>query len=79
VLGIALDKDERYKMIVDPSIALDAIIIYAFKYHYSIHADIVRDDKEHNAIMLIIKNKDKQSIHISKRARMLIEQTLQFI
>ncbi len=71
MLAIALGRDERYKVIVDKDMALDAIIIYAFKYHYSIHAEAIN-----NAIMLTIKNKDKQSIHISKKARMLIEQTL---
>ena len=66
---LALGKNERYTLIVDPSIALEAIgDLYKA---YSLHVDA-----NNNAIIIRVKNKDKKSLHISKRARLLIEKYL---
>ncbi len=75
-----LEDNERYRLMVDPRLALDTIIILVFKYGYSIHADVkVDEDKDKeikNVIQLTIKKKDKRTIHISKRAKMLIQHYL---
>jgi hypothetical protein len=69
--NFALDKHERWKIILSADIALDAIITLCFGSGYSIHAE-----KEGNGIKVIIKNKEKRSLHISKEARELMEQYL---
>jgi hypothetical protein len=63
---LALDKNERYTLVVDPAIALETIgDLYKA---YSLHIDA-----NDNVIIIKVKNKDKKSLHISKRARVLIE------
>ncbi len=79
-----LEDNERSRIVVDPRLALDIIIIMVFKYGYSIHADVKvngnededKDKEIKKVIQLTIKKKDKRTIHISKRAKMLIESYL---
>ncbi len=67
--SLALEEGERYTYYIDPRYALEAIASL-FRY-YSLHVDSTG-----NAIMISVKNKPKKTLHISKRAMILIERHL---
>ena len=65
---LALDKDERYVMIVVPELALSYINwLYAY---YSLH---IEANEPKTGIIIRIKNKDKKTLHISKKAKEVLE------
>ena len=61
----------RYTFVVHPSIALFYIErLYAIGY--SLHVD-VSENGEGKGICIIVKNKNKQTLHISKKAKLMLE------
>jgi hypothetical protein len=64
--------NSRYSFVVHPSIALYYIErLYAIGY--SLHID-VSDDGQGKGILITVKNKKgKQSLHVSKRAKEMLE------
>jgi len=65
---LALDKDERYVMIVVPELALSYINwLYAY---YSLH---IEANEPKTGIVIRVKNKDKKTLHISKKAKEMLE------
>jgi hypothetical protein len=69
--------DSRYTFVVHPSIALFYIErLYALGY--SLHVD-VSDNGQGKGIQITVKNKKgKQSLHVSKRAKEMLEPYLKF-
>jgi|GEM_PF-1356533 hypothetical protein len=66
--------DSRYTFVVHPSLALYYIErLYAIGY--SLHIDI-SDNGQGKGIQITVKNKNKQSLHISKRAKEMLESYL---
>jgi len=67
---LALDKDERYVMTLVPELAL--YYIDWLHAHYSLHIEV---NKAKTGIVIRVKNKkDKKTLHISKEARLLMEE-----
>ena len=66
---LALDKDERYVMTVVPELALSYINwLYAY---YSLHIEC---NEAKTGIIIRVKNKkDKKTLHISKKAKEMLE------
>ena len=65
---LALNTDERYVITVVPQIALYYISwLYAY---YSLHVEI---NEAKTGIIIRIKNKDKKTLHISKKAKEVLE------
>jgi hypothetical protein len=63
--------DSRYTFVIHPSLALYYIErLYAIGY--SLHVDI-SDNGQGKGIQITVKNKNKQSLHISKRAKEMLE------
>jgi hypothetical protein len=65
--------DSRYTFVVHPSLALSYIErLYALGY--SLHVD-VSDNGQGKGMQINVKNKgkDKKSLHISKRAKLMLE------
>jgi hypothetical protein len=65
--------DSRYSFVVHPSIAL-YYIERLYAVGYSLHVD-ASDNGQGKGIHITVKNKgkDKQSLHISKRAKKMLE------
>jgi hypothetical protein len=63
--------DSRYTFVIHSSLALYYIErLYAIGY--SLHVD-VSNNGQGKGICIIVKNKNKQSLHISKRAKEMLE------
>jgi len=63
--------DSRYSFVVHPSLALYYIErLYAIGY--SLHID-VSNNGQGKGICIIVKNKNKQTLHISKKAKLMLE------
>jgi hypothetical protein len=63
--------DSRYSFVIHPSLALFYIEeLYAIGY--SLHVD-VSDNGQGKGIQITVKNKNKRSLHISKRAKKMLE------
>jgi len=63
--------DSRYTFVIHPSLALYYIErLYAIGY--SLHVDI-SDNGQGKGICITVKNKDKRTLHISKRAKLILE------
>jgi hypothetical protein len=63
--------DSRYSFVVHPSLAL-YYIERLYAVGYSLHVD-VSDNGQGKGIQITVKNKNKQSLHISKRAKEMLE------
>lgn len=70
--ALALEADERYTITVAPEVALYFIdSLYAM---YSLHVEV---NEANTGIVIHVKNKpDKKTLHISKRARLILEKYL---
>jgi hypothetical protein len=63
--------NSRYTFVIHPSLALYYIErLYAIGY--SLHVDI-SDNGQGKGICITVKNKDKRTLHISKRAKLILE------
>jgi hypothetical protein len=63
--------DSRYTFVIHPSLALYYIErLYAIGY--SVHVDI-SDNGQGKGICITVKNKKSQTLHISKRAKEMLE------
>jgi len=63
--------DSRYTFVIHPSLALYCIErLYAVGY--SLHID-ASNDGQGKGIQITVKNKNKQSLHISRRAKEMLE------
>jgi hypothetical protein len=63
--------DSRYTFVIHPSLALYYIErLYAIGY--SLHVDI-SDNGQGKGIQITVKNKKSQTLHISKRAKEMLE------
>jgi hypothetical protein len=63
--------ESRYTFVINPSLALYYIErLYAIGY--SLHID-VSDNGQGKGIQITVKNKDKQTLHISRRAKEMLE------
>jgi len=70
---LALDKEERYAITVIPQLALYYIDwLYAY---YSLHVEI---NEAQTGIVIRVKNKDKKTLHISKKAKEALEHYLYY-
>jgi hypothetical protein len=68
--------NSRYSFVVHPSIALYYIErLYAIGY--SLHID-VSNNGQGKGILITVKNKNKQSLHVSKRAKEMLEPYLKY-
>jgi len=65
---LALDKEERYVITVIPQIAL--YYINWLHAYYSLH---IEANEPETGIVIRIKNKDKKTLHISKKAKEVLE------
>jgi len=63
--------DSRYTFVIHPSLAL-YYIERLYAVGYSLHID-VSDNGQGKGICITVKNKDKQTLHISKRAKETLE------
>jgi hypothetical protein len=68
--------DSRYSFVIHPSLALYYIQGY-YTVGYSLHVD-VNDNGQGKGICIIVKNKGKKTLHISKRAREMLEPYLKY-
>jgi len=68
--------DSRYTFVVHPSLAL-YYIERLYAVGYSLHVD-TSDNGQGKGIIITVKNKNKQSLHISKRAKMILEPYLKY-
>jgi hypothetical protein len=63
--------DSRYTFVIHPSLALYYIErLYAIGY--SLHVD-VSNNGQGKGIQITVKNKDKRTLHISRRAKLMLE------
>jgi hypothetical protein len=63
--------DSRYTFVIHPSLALYYIErLYAVGYSLHINAS---NNGQGKGIQITVKNKNKQSLHISKRAKEMLE------
>jgi hypothetical protein len=63
--------ESRYTFVIHPSLALYYIErLYAIGY--SLHVD-VSNNGQGKGIQITVKNKDKQTLHISRRAKLILE------
>jgi hypothetical protein len=63
--------DSRYTFVIHPSIAL-FYIERLYAVGYSLHID-VSNNGQGKGIQITVKNKDKRTLHISKRAKLILE------
>jgi hypothetical protein len=63
--------DSRYSFVAHPSIAL-YYIERLYAVGYSLHVD-ASDNGQGKGIQITVKNKNKQSLHVSKRAKEMLE------
>ena len=63
--------DSRYTFVIHPSIAL-YYIERLYAVGYSLHID-VSDNGQGKGICIIVKNKKSQTLHISRRAKKMLE------
>jgi hypothetical protein len=66
--------ESRYTFVIHPSLAL-FYIEKLYTVGYSLHVD-TSNNGEGKGIQITVKNKNKQSLHISKRAKEILEQYL---
>jgi len=68
--------DSRYTFVIHPSLALHYIErLYAIGY--SLHID-VSNNGQGKGICITVKNKDKRTLHISKRAKEILEPYIKY-
>ena len=63
--------DSRYTFVIHPSIAL-YYIERLYAVGYSLHID-VSDNGQGKGIQITVKNKKSQTLHISRRAKLMLE------
>ena len=63
--------ESRYTFVIHPSIAL-YYIEQLYAIGYSLHID-ASNNGEGKGILITVKNKNKQSLHISRRAKKMLE------
>jgi hypothetical protein len=63
--------DSRYTFVIHPSLAL-YYIERLYAVGYSLHID-ASNDGQGKGIQITVKNKDKQTLHISRRAKLILE------
>jgi hypothetical protein len=63
--------DSRYTFVIHPSLAL-FYIEHLYAVGYSLHID-VSNNGQGKGILITVKNKSKQSLHISRKAKEILE------
>jgi len=63
--------ESRYTFVIHPSLAL-YYIEQLYAIGYSLHID-ASNNGQGKGICIIVKNKNKQTLHISKKAKLMLE------